>query len=457
MQPLTTQNFDRLAKALMYRHGVPYHIAQDMLAGFRLGLVCGEEIRESAALQAAVLTAINSGKRAFRGGVEVELPIDVASQVPWPGALNFNQIVESLGARISNQADENVTGSLLFGDVPDRRGTRVLCDGWRAALAPPDYRPPSLSGPDFALGGVFAGGFGVARAFLAAAQISHRDVDAPIGISLWRPDLPWFDPASAGPELESLPAKLWLLGLGHLGQAYAWTVGLLPFDCDSSPMVYLQDFDAVEDGNWSAGLLSEPRHVGRLKTRVAAQWLEERGCRTRLIERPFDLNLKRGPDEPRLALCGFDNPQSRQMLEEAGFELIIDTSLGATLDHFDRIVLRTFPEASQKPREIWATAPAEMPFLDAALFEQPEAECGILLEELAGKAISSSFVGACASALSIGEALRAQHAGYRCEFVTLQLRDLELPRSPYRDEHYQLRVARNGSVPVSKRRDHAEP
>jgi hypothetical protein len=84
-----------------------------------------------------------------------------------------------------------------------------------------------------------------------------------------------------------------------------------------------------------------------------------------------------------------------------------------------------------------------------SLFEEPEGECGILLQEIAGKAISSSFTGACAGSLAIAEVVRAIHGGRRCEFVALQLRDLELPRNPYRDENYQLRVARNGTVPVA--------
>lgn len=100
-------------------------------------------------------------------------------------------------------------------------------------------------------------------------------------------------------------------------------------------------------------------------------------------------------------------------------------------------------------REVWAQPAAAMPPIDAALFEQPDEECGILLEELAGKAISSSFTGACAGALVVAEALRALHGGKRCEFLAIQLRDLDLPANPYREEQYQLRVARNGSVPTS--------
>jgi hypothetical protein len=156
-----------------------------------------------------------------------------------------------------------------------------------------------IKGDDFALGGVFAGALAVAKSFLSAADISHRDVCEPMGLSLWRPDLCWLDADAAGPALQSLPAKLWFLGLGHLGQAYAWTVGLMPFHPQTPATIYLQDYDAVEEGNWSAGLLCEQNHVGRLKTRVSAEWLEQRGFQTRLIERSFDINTKRESSEPR--------------------------------------------------------------------------------------------------------------------------------------------------------------
>ena len=249
--------------------------------------------------------------------------------------------------------------------------------------------------------------------------------------------------------MQSLPAKLWLLGLGHLGQAYSWTLGLLPFTTENPATIYLQDYDVVEEANWSAGLFCESHHVGRLKTRLSAEWLEQRGFQIRLVEREFNKNTKRESHEPRVALCGFDNRESRQILEDADFELIVDAGLGASLDHFDRIVLRTFPEASQKARDIWATPVPKSGAIDATLFEQPEGECGIVLQEIAGKAISSSFTGACASSLVVGEVLRAIHGGRRCEFVTLQLRDLELPCHPYRDEDYRLRVAKNGTVPIA--------
>ena len=48
--------------------------AQRLFESYQLGLVVGNEVACSATLQAAVLTAVNTGRRSFLGGVSVEGP-----------------------------------------------------------------------------------------------------------------------------------------------------------------------------------------------------------------------------------------------------------------------------------------------------------------------------------------------------------------------------------------------
>lgn len=60
------------------------------------------------------------------------------------------------------------------------------------------------------------------HAFVRATDIAstiHWQVD---GVSLWGPRMPWGDPPD-GPPLRCLPDKIWVWGLGHLEQAFAWT------------------------------------------------------------------------------------------------------------------------------------------------------------------------------------------------------------------------------------------
>src|SRR5438045_2131323 len=102
--PVTLSNFDRLAKGIMERHQVNYSEAREMLSNLQLGLIASEDIKDSRAHQAALLTAINTGKRAFRGGVAVSLPPDVPLLLPWPGAESLESVAESLGANVTNEA-----------------------------------------------------------------------------------------------------------------------------------------------------------------------------------------------------------------------------------------------------------------------------------------------------------------------------------------------------------------
>ncbi len=72
--------------------------------------------------------------------------------------------------------------------------------------------------------------------------------------------------------------------------------------------------------------------VSRIKLRDAPGWLEARGY-TNLIERPFDEFTKAGRrNEPYVALCGFDKAKPRRILENAGFDLIVECALGANAD-----------------------------------------------------------------------------------------------------------------------------
>lgn len=450
MPPPTADTFDRLAKALILRHKTTYSGACQMLGDFTLHLKCCDDIRGSAALQAALLTAINTGKRAFRGGVTVEMPDHVNLILPWPVTKTLNETALELGAIASAPNPRGFTRSLAFGRAhATDTSLRVVCDGWRGGVIPANLTCEFQPGVDFALGGVFAGALGVARAFLSASQISNRDPEAPTGLSLWRPEVDWMSDRGKGPILESLPEKLWFLGLGHLGQAYAWTLGLLPFAVPSDAILFLQDYDTVVDANWSAGLLCERNSVGHHKTRLCAEWLERRGFRTRIVERPFDASIRRLTNEPRVALCGFDNAESRRLLENADFELVVEAGIGGTLDRFDKIVLHTFPEAATSARDTWPVATKDVQSFDAALLGGTTAKCGMVIEEITGKAISSSFVGACAGALVLAEVLKSIHGGERREFLVHHLRDPELPRPLNRFENYQIRVARNGLVKAS--------
>jgi hypothetical protein len=443
---LTENTLNRLAKAIMQKHAVDYPGALAILNSFTLNLICDPVIAQSSALQAALLTAINTGKRAFLGGAFVSMPHGVPCLLPWPGAKTLNQVVQSLGGKLFGTDNNSVTQTLYFGRGPDVEDDSlvVVASGWRGGFVPAGVVCNLPSRHDFALGGVLAGSLAVARGFLRVSGLCSHPITEPQGFSLWRPDLHWLSSEAEGPELEILPKKLWMLGLGHLGQAYLWSFGLLPYAEPGEVQFLLQDFDRAIQGNYTSGLLCEDYNIGRAKTRICSEWLEERGFQTTITERAFDALTKRTGEEPFVACCGFDKAEPRRILERAGFDLIVECALGADTARFDRAIMHTFPNATRMPEEIWDIAP-EAP-LDPNLLRafKVEGDCGIIAETLARKAISSSFVGAFAGALVSAEILRALNGGVRCELVQIHLRHGNPPGVILKEENYQIRVARSG-------------
>ena len=235
-----------------------------------------------------------------------------------------------------------------------------------------------------------------------------------------------------------------MLGLGHLGQAYLWNLGLLPYQSPKEATFMLQDFDEVVIGNYSSQLLCEQNNIGRKKTRICSDWLTARGFKTVLTERPFDETTKRSGDEPFIACCGFDAAKPRRILEDAGFDLIVECALGANTARFDRIILHTFPDARLKPATIWASDDQVIPDQRIVKAFANKDDCGILAETLAKKAVSSSFVGAVAGAFVTGEILRALNGGIRCELIQTHLRQNEQAGVIVKSEVYALRSARSG-------------
>ena len=85
------------------------------------------------------------------------------------------------------------------------------------------------------------------------------------------------DPVAQGPQRFDVPDKLWLLGLGHLGQAYVWNLCLLPGNAER--LAVLQDDQPIGEENEATSLLVLPggEQMGESKTRVACTWLEACG------------------------------------------------------------------------------------------------------------------------------------------------------------------------------------
>lgn len=436
---LTPQKANRLALGVARQRRIHYREAEAWLRSVTLKLVIDADSCQSVAFQAALLTAFNAGTRAFLGGVSVEMPDQVKLRLPLPGFQSLNEALRITGF-VPLRPTTPASQTIFFGHKPTvqpENSCRADCDGWRGAVSDFDVADFEYgNSDDIALGGVFAGGLAVHRCFLKSAAIQARSLENPIGLSLWSPDTDWRKPVSASRLLSNLPNRLWLLGLGHLGQAYLWNLALLPFPKRRDIEFLLQDFDVIEVGNLGSGLLCTPRAVDRTKARVCADWLEEVGFTVRVTERRYTEYDRRDETEPAIALCGFDRAKPRSFLEKTGFGLILECGLGNGPLDFDSIHAHTFPNSSASAGALWENIQDNQRVVnedEVEFFQDGRETCGQVAIDTAGKAVSTSFVGAMAGALVTAELLRTLNGGSSFEEQFLSPRnmiDTEFCKSP---------------------------
>ncbi|MBA3631857.1 MAG: hypothetical protein H0W58_03445 [Acidobacteria bacterium] len=272
--------------------------AQQIFEGYRLQIHIGGDVAFSPTLQAALLTAVNTGRRCFLGGVKVIGKTDVDLQIPWRHCQTLREAILNLQAETSEDLDEK-SPQIFIGDTDSKIpvnefAVRATFDGWRGGVVPMEDNIRLNERQQFTPAGVLVGSLAVSEAFQFVrgrnALAGHRAV----GLSLWRPDseASWLDEKENGPALEILPSRLWLIGLGHLGQACLWTLGFLPYANPSEVLLVLHDFDTLVAANDSTSPLTNKKIVSRKKTRAMADWCEERGFRTSIVERPFAPNLR---------------------------------------------------------------------------------------------------------------------------------------------------------------------
>src|SRR5258708_4264130 len=227
-----------------------------MLSRFVLQVDVGRQVGHSSVLQAALLTAVNTGARAFLGGVTVRASDDCVLQAPWAESSRLSDAVAAFGGRMVDELDPGHPTIVVGAPRSSSPGTVVLqvaVRGWTGAVLA--GRSDRGGDEGIPIAGVVAAGLAVSESFqhcLGDVEAGRRDV----GLSLWQPAELWSSQAAIGPPLTYLPSTLWLLGLGHLGQGYAWSLGCLPFVEPAWGAIYLVDTDVIVKGNLSTGRLS---------------------------------------------------------------------------------------------------------------------------------------------------------------------------------------------------------
>lgn len=404
--------------------------AEKLFAGYRLTVAVGADIGYSPTGQAALLTIVNAGRRSLLGGVEVEGIADMPLLLPLAPYKTLEEAVTGLGARAVGNADRDAP-LVVVGDGPadtDRPfAVRTTFDGWSGGIVPLEGDVRLGERQEYVPAGALAGALAIAEVFQHLRGNQPAAGRRQTGLSLWRPDLDWRDGGAVGPAIERLPSAMWLIGLGNLGQAYLWTIGLLPYAAPGEVQLVLQDFDVLAESNDSTSLLTHRGLIGTRKTRAMAAWAEDRGFRTAVVERRFAANFRVESEEPTVALCGVDNALARTALEDVGFARVIEAGLGNGTSDFLGFRTHAFP-GSRAARDLWNDGGEENEVrIDLPAYQALAAEgvdrCG--LTQLAGRTVGAPFVGAIAATIVISELLRLVNGAHGYDLVDGHLRNLD--------------------------------
>ncbi len=425
-------NFHRTAKYFMDngRAATPED-AMSILESFGLSIVVGDEVVTSRDHQIALLTLVNTARRTFLGGIEVAGAPDAALLVNLGAGDSLHSAIHHLGGTLTSEPRGDWPAAII--GTPEKLPAQspawqLHWSGWRGGVRSVRDKLPEPQGDAIVLAPILAAAICVAEVF------AYHSGDHPMaglrsaGISLWCPDHNWLIEDFREPQFSNLPSRLWLVGLGNLGQAYSWILACLPYQDRSAVELVLQDFDDLGESNDSTSLLSTLQDVGRKKTRVVAEWLETVGFQTLIEERRFGTWSRRAPHEPGVALWGVDNALARVSIDDAGFELVVEAGLGAGPNAFRNFSLHTLP-ASRSSAQIWSQhlSSTNRIAYDApaynALKKRGVDECG--LAQLASRTVGVPFVGLTAGVFVIAELLRRLHNSAGLEQLSGSLQSVE--------------------------------
>lgn len=405
--------------------------AERLFEGYRLSVAIDPADAENPVHQAALLTVVALASRVFLGGVYVS---GVPNTQLLMGQSDSNSLTDEIiqhGGVIASGLGEHPVIYIGGGVRPrhDRFAIRTQAAGWRGGIVPVHSEFEITGKAPITTAANLSAALAVTEAYFYVSRALSSAGRRTLGLSLWNlePDLDWRADDPSEPTLRYLPNRLWLIGLGHLGQAYLWNLGLLPYADPSALSLVLQDIDDVTTSTHSTSILTTPSMVGQKKTRVIAHWAEDRGYSVSLMERYFADDFARQPIEPAIALCGLDNALGRRALDKAGFDMVVEAGLGRGHQDFQKIRMHVLPGLRPAddiwPAEDYSTGQA-MPVAYEKLVKAGTLDqCGATL--LSGKAVGAPFVGMIASCLAVSEILRVLHGGRRCQLADVDLLSIE--------------------------------
>jgi len=405
--------------------------AENLFRGYRLCFSIGDAEATQPAHQIALLTGVALARRVFLGGVTVAGALDVPLLVPAARGSSLSEALRAMGAEIADAEPADRPSIAIGGAARDRRAgfhVRAVFAGWRGGAVPAHVDFTGGEGEVMPLAPMLAAAVAVSEAFFYVQGQTPVAGRRSIGFSLWQPARKdWLTADGDAPALRYLPSRLWLIGLGHLGQAYLWALSLLPYPRPIGVSLILQDTDLITPSTWSTSILTDTAMAGVMKTRAMASWAEQRGFGARIYERLFDASFTRQDTEPAVALCGIDNALGRRALDRVGFDFVVEAGLGRGHRDFRTIRLHTLP-GSRPAADIWKSGADGEDVSDRAAYQRllkdgELDQCGVTL--LAGKAVGAPFVGAVAACFAVAEVLRLLHGGPLHHLIDLDLQSPE--------------------------------
>lgn len=430
LQPLDSDEIDRTA-LLGVHLGTEPTLESSIAAKDRTGIiVCADQLACTDSLgQAALMTAVLTGVRAF-GTVYVliESPVARIDEGVFRGR-GLGAALAGQGATlVSDMSDAPASWPIvLVGPTTPTPATtrrhvilRSTWEGWIARVAA-SASPVETSGPPCILAAIGSAALAVSEAFGAVLDPPGSDAGyRHMFLNFWKPG----SATDHGPHFKHAPQWWWLVGLGHLGQAYGWVISLIPYSDPSAVEVMLQDTDATVPANHSTGIFTPCGSRGVKKTRLMSDALEAGGFSTLMFERRLDETQRARSSDAYVALLGVDNLAARRLISGVGWTFAVDVGLGSGATNYDSLLLRRFPgDLPSHEIAAWSnTGTAQVAIPAAPAFQDMESRfetCGIV--ELAGKAVGASFVGVVAAVFAVAEATRELHGGRGLDVLSVNL------------------------------------
>jgi hypothetical protein len=360
---------------------------------FDLQIIVGEDVQANCALQAAVVTLLNAAPRTFMGRVTVVCHVDAVLDVGWFMGQTISQVAALYGVQVVAEVEQRP--SVVVGNHPVHSShdfvVRLACTESGFLIAP-DELPLTP-----ALASVAAGVAGAGAALNELFQYHY----------FGRPwaGLRWIEfQLPVIPQTAKCPQDLWTIGLGHLGQAALWTLGLSLGLGSNLPTLKLQDYDHITVSSLSTGLLSRVQDVSRPKVDAVGDAMERLGYRCERVSSRLQLDSA-FEDVASTCLVAVDSYGFRRQLDKLHGPRIIEGGIGDGIEGFTKLQLHVLP-GSRKAADIWPDADPHatrrvsiQPPAYQELLKRTADECGTTL--LAGRSIATPFIGAFAGALMV--------------------------------------------------------